>query len=41
MNWLLRAAMAVSVTLACIVTVACLILLAPFGIINWWYRRAR
>jgi hypothetical protein len=33
--------MAVSVTLACIVTVACLILLAPFGIINWWYRRAR
>ena len=41
MNWALRAAIFVSTVLACLVALACLILLAPFGIINWWYRRAR
>ena len=41
MNWALRAAIFVSTVLACLVALACLILLAPFGIINWYYNRAR
>lgn len=33
--------MSVSVALACLVTIACVVLLAPFALVSWWYRRAR
>jgi len=33
--------MSVSVALACVVTLASVILLAPFALVSWWYRRAR
>lgn len=41
MRWLLKGAMAISVALACVVTTACVLLLAPFALVSWYYRRAR